>query len=77
MGMTWPLFHNVGEVGVLNHFVNKMGRGMHCWSAISLRTLGGQLSGPAALFGFRLLNSVNIISHVIGTSFRVGTSTLY
>ena len=54
-----------------------MGRGMHCWSAISLRTLGGQLSGPAALFGFRLLNSVNIISHVIGTSFRVGTSTLY
>jgi len=60
---------------VLNDFLNKIVKGMQSCSTISLRTLGGQLSGPAALFGFRLLNFVYTISGVIGTSFRMGAST--
>jgi len=53
--MIRPLFHEVGNVEVLNDFLNEMVKGMHSCSAISLRTLGGQLSEPAALFGFRYL----------------------
>ena len=65
MGATFASFQSFGTWPVCNDLLNIISSIDEIWWLNSFRTVGGIVSGPAALWGFRLkFDLLNIISSI-------------